>query len=235
MYYWGYYSSMIVLIPAIIFTFYAQISVKSNFDKYSKINNSLGMTGMEAARRMLEANGLGHLPINILNGNSLTNYYDPRNKTLNLSQEIYNSRSITACCVACHEVGHAIQDDLGYGPLRLRNTIVPVVNLSQNIAWPLIIIGMIFTFKAETQSIFFTIGVLCFVFVVLFHLITLPVELNASSRALEQLQELNMVNDADLVGSRKVLRAAAMTYIAALAAALANLLRVLLIVGGRRD
>ncbi len=233
--YWGYYSSMIVLIPAIIFTFYAQISVKNNFNKYSNINNSKGLTGMDAARIMLEANGLGRLPINMISGNSLTNYYDPRNKTLNLSQDVYSSRSITAMCVACHEVGHAIQDELGYGPLRLRNTIVPVVNLSQNIAWPLIIIGMIFTFKADTQSIFFTVGVLCFVFVVLFHLVTLPVELNASNRALEQLQELNMVNASDLTGSRKVLRAAAMTYVAALATALANLLRVLVIIGGRRD
>lgn len=233
--YWGYYSSMIVLIPAIIFTLYAQISVKTNFNKYSNINNSKGLTGMDAARIMLEANGLGRLPINMISGNSLTNYYDPRNKTLNLSQDVYSSRSITAMCVACHEVGHAIQDELGYGPLRLRNTIVPVVNLSQNVAWPMIIIGMIFTFKADTQSIFFTIGVLCFVFVVLFHLVTLPVELNASNRALEQLQELNMVNASDLVGSRKVLRAAAMTYIAALATALANLLRVLMIIGGRRD
>lgn len=226
---------MIVLIPAIIFTLYAQISVKTNFNKYSNINNSKGLTGMDAARIMLEANGLGRLPINMISGNSLTNYYDPRNKTLNLSQDVYSSRSITAMCVACHEVGHAIQDELGYGPLRLRNTIVPVVNLSQNVAWPMIIIGMIFTFKADTQSIFFTIGVLCFVFVVLFHLVTLPVELNASNRALEQLQELNMVNASDLVGSRKVLRAAAMTYIAALATALANLLRVLMIIGGRRD
>ena len=232
---YGYYSSMIVLIPAIIFTIWAQASVKSNFGKYSRISNSKGITGMQAAKAMLDANGLSGIPINIIQGNALTNYYDPRNKTLNLSDEVYNTASITAMCVACHEVGHAIQDDIGYGPLRFRNTLVPVVNLTQNLAWPLIIIGMILTFSADTQSIFFSLGVLCFVFVVLFHLVTLPVEFNASNRALEQLQELSLVNDQDYAGSKKVLKAAAMTYVAALATALANLLRILIIVGGRRD
>ena len=232
---YGYYSSMIVLIPAIIFTIWAQASVKSNFGKYSRISNSKGITGMQAAKAMLDANGLSGIPINIIQGNALTNYYDPRNKTLNLSDEVYNTASITAMCVACHEVGHAIQDDIGYGPLRFRNTLVPVVNLTQNLAWPLIIIGMILTFSADTQSIFFSLGVLCFVFVVLFHLVTLPVEFNASNRALEQLQELSLVNDQDYAGSKKVLKAAAMTYVAALATALSNLLRILIIVGGRRD
>ena len=232
---YGYYSSMIVLIPAIIFTIWAQASVKSNFGKYSRISNSKGITGMQAAKAMLDANGLSGIPINIIQGNALTNYYDPRNETLNLSDEVYNTASITAMCVACHEVGHAIQDDIGYGPLRFRNTLVPVVNLTQNLAWPLIIIGMILTFSADTQSIFFSLGVLCFVFVVLFHLVTLPVEFNASNRALEQLQELSLVNDQDYAGSKKVLKAAAMTYVAALATALANLLRILIIVGGRRD
>lgn len=232
---YGYYGSMIVLIPAIIFTIWAQASVKNNFRKYSNIANSKGITGMQAAKAVLDANGLSGIPINVVGGNSLTNYYDPRNKTLNLSSEVYSSASIASICIACHEVGHAIQDDIGYGPLRFRNTLVPVVNLTQNLAWPLIIIGMILTFSADTQSIFFSLGVLCFVFVVLFHLVTLPVEFNASDRALEQLQELSLVNEQDYAGSKKVLKAAAMTYVAALATALANLLRILIIVGGRRD
>jgi len=234
--YFGYYSSMIVLIPAIIFTFYCQAKINNAFRTYSNVRNSKGLTGAQAAARMMQANGID-VPINLINrGNALNNYYDPRKKTLNLSQEVANSASVASICIACHEVGHAIQDATSYAPLKTRNAIVPVVNLTQTLSWPLIILGMVLSFSYDTSNTFFFLGVMCFIVVVLFHLITLPVEFNASDRALNQLQELDMVDDADYIGCKKVLKAAAMTYVAALATAIANLLRILLIVGaGRRD
>ncbi len=223
-----------VLIPAIIFTMWAQGKVTSAFRVYSKERNSQGLTGFDAARRMLDANGLGNMPINIIGGNALTNYYDPRNKTLNLSSEVYSQPSIAAMCIACHEAGHAVQDAEHYGALVFRNTIVPVVNLTQKLAWPLIFIGLLMTTKSLYGTMIFNLGVICFVFVILFHLVTLPVEFNASNRAMTQMKELAMVNDADYAGSKKVLSAAAMTYVAALAVAVANLLRIL-IISGRRN
>ncbi len=231
----GYYSSMIVLVPAIIFTLFAQAQVKSAFNKYSQIANSLRITGFEAARRMLDANGLQGVAINIIGGNALNNYYDPRNKTLNLSSEVYQRPSIAAICIACHEAGHAVQDSERYTALVFRNSIVPLVNLTQHLSWPAIILGLILTTQTSFGSLLFNIGVLCFVFVVLFHLVTLPVEFNASNRALEQMQSLGMVDTSDYVGSKAVLRAAAMTYVAALAVAVANLLRILMMASNRRQ
>ena len=230
----GYYASMIVLIPAIIFTFVCQGRIRSAYSKYSRIANSRGLTGADAARRMMDANGLDNVTINILNGNSLTNYYDPKTKSLNLSRQVYGSDSIASVCIACHEVGHAIQDNLHYAPLVFRNSIVPLVNLTQMFSWPLIIFGMMLSFTSAYGSFMFNIGVLCFVFVIVFHLVTLPVEFNASNRALEQMRVLGMCNEDDYIGSRTVLRAAAMTYVAALATAVANLLRVLLMANRRR-
>jgi Zn-dependent membrane protease YugP len=172
----------------------------------------------------------------VLNGgNSLTNYYDPKTKSLNLSREVYGSNSVASVCIACHEVGHAIQDATHYAPLALRNGIVPVVNLTQMISWPLIFFGLIASSMSPYGSLMFDIGVLCFLVVIVFHLVTLPVEFNASNRALMNLRELGLVNEDDYVGSRTVLRAAAMTYVAALATAVASLLRVLILAGGRRD
>ncbi|MBQ0018641.1 MAG: zinc metallopeptidase [Clostridiales bacterium] len=228
-----YYLSMIVLLPAILFTFACQARIKAAYNKYSQIANSRGITGAEAALRMMQANGI-NVAINMINGQALQNYYDPRTKTLNLSQQVYNSCSIASVCIACHEVGHAIQDAQHYAPLAFRNGIVPVVNLAQTMSWPLIVFGMVMTTSSEYGSFLFNIGVICFLFVILFHLVTLPVEFNASNRALENLRELEMVNEDDYVGSRAVLRAAAMTYVAALATAVANLLRILIMAAGRR-
>ena len=197
--YYGYYDySWFVLLPAIIFTMICQARINSAYRTYSQVPCSTGVTGAEAARAMMDANGLRGVAINILNGgNSLVNYYDPKTKSLNLSREVYSSSSVSSVCIACHEVGHAIQDATHYAPLALRNGIVPVVNLT--------------------------------LFVIFFHLITLPVEFNASNRALANLRELHLVNEEDYVGSRTVLKAAAMTYVAALATAIASLLRVLVI------
>ncbi|ASS38061.1 zinc metallopeptidase [Mogibacterium pumilum] len=229
----GYYSSMIVMIPAMIFTMIVQARIKRAFSTYIDIENSKRITGFEAARRMLDANGLQQVPINILKGDALTNYYDPRNNTVNLSSEIYNQDSIASVCIACHEVGHAIQHATGYAPVKMRNALVPVTNFAQNASWPLILLGIFLSSTTQYGTMLFNIGILCFVAVVLFHIVTLPVELNASSRALQQMRSLDLVDAADYSGSKKVLSAAAMTYVAALATAAAALIRILLIRGNR--
>ena len=232
-YYYDY--SWFVLIPAMIFTFITQARISSAYRKYSRVANSRGITGGEAARRMMDANGLKDAKINIISGNSLTNFYDPKTKSLNLSREVFSTPSIASMCIACHEVGHAIQDAEHYAPLAFRNNIVPLVNLTQMMSWPLIFFGLVMSSMSPYGSMMFLIGVGCFMFVILFHLVTLPVEFNASNRALEQMRVLNMVNENDYVGSREVLRAAAMTYVAALATAVSSLLRILVLAGGRRD
>ena len=232
-YYYDY--SWFVLIPTILFTMITQARINNAYRTYSQVPVSTGISGAEAARAMMDANGLSGVAINVLNGgNSLTNYYDPKTKSLNLSREVYASRSVSAVCIACHEVGHAIQDATHYAPLALRNGIVPVVNLTQMVSWPLIFFGLIMSAASPYGSLMYLIGVVCFLFVIFFHLITLPVEFNASNRALENLRELRLVNEDDYIGSRAVLKAAAMTYVAALATAIASLLRVFVIAGSRR-
>lgn len=233
-YYYDY--SWFVLIPAMIFTFITQARISSAYRTYSRVANSHGITGGDAARRMMDANGLGNVKIKILNnGNSLVNFYDPKTKTLNLSREVYSTPSIASMSIACHEVGHAIQDATHYAPLAFRNGLVPIVNLTQMMSWPLIFFGLIMSTMSPYGSMMFMIGVGCFLFVILFHLVTLPVEFNASNRALEQMRVLGMVNENDYTGSREVLRAAAMTYVAALATAVSSLLRILVLAGGRRN
>ena len=228
----GYYSSMIVLIPAMIFTMIVQGRIKRAYSRYSQVENSRRLTGAQAARMMLDANGLSGVPINILNGgDDLNNYFDPRSNSVNLSQAVYHTDSIAAMCIACHEVGHAIQHATNYAPVRIRNGLVPLVNLTSTFSWPLIMLGLIFSTSSRYGSLLFNLGALCFVFVILFHLVTLPVELNASNRALKQMTSIGMVSDFDYSGSRKVLHAAAMTYVAALATAVASLIRILLIRG----
>lgn len=232
-YYYDY--SWIVLLPAIVFTMICQARISSAYRTYSQVPVSTGITGAQAARAMMDANGLSGVAINILNGgNSLTNFYDPKAKSLNLSREVYGSKSVAAVCIACHEVGHALQDAEHYAPLALRNGIVPLVNLTQMVSWPLIFFGLIMSTASPYGSLMFFIGVICFLVVIFFHLITLPVEFNASNRALANLRELRLVNEEDYVGSRTVLRAAAMTYVAALATAVASLLRVFVLAGDRR-
>lgn len=233
MFYYDY--SIIVLLPAIIFTFICQANIMNAYNRYSQIPNSTGITGAEAARRMMDANGLDGVAVNVINGgNQLTNFYDPRKKSLNLSRDVYSSNSVASVSIACHEVGHAIQDRQHYAPLVFRNGIVPFVNVMQMASWPLIIFGLILSASSSYGSMLFNIGVGCFLFVILFHLVTLPVEFDASNRALQQMRELKMVNEDDYVGSRTVLRSAAMTYVAALATAVASLLRILVLAGRRR-
>lgn len=219
-----YYLSMIVLIPAILLTFYAQFKVKSAYNKYSSIANSQKIPGSEAARIILERNGMGNMPINLIQG-SLTDNYNPQNKTLNLSAGVFNSPSIAALGIAAHECGHAIQDHEGYGLLRFRNSIVPAVNICSSLSWPMLIIGIILGAARLTD-----LGVILFLVVIVFHLVTLPVEVDASKRGLTLLSEYGLIdNKNDYNGAKAVLSAAAMTYLAALSMAIGNLIRMLML------
>ena len=228
-----YYGSMIILIPAIIFTMYAQSKINSNFRRYSNIRNARNMTGAEAARRMLDANGLTNVQIEQIRG-SLTDHYDPRKRVLRLSQSVYGVNSIAAVSVACHEAGHAVQHAESYKPLKIRNSIVPLVNFASSLTWPLVIIGILLLANGSYMGdLLFNIGVITMLAVILFHTVTLPVEFNASSRALRQMDDLGIITEEENKGASKVLRAAAMTYVAALATAIANLLRILAMRGSR--
>lgn len=228
-----YYGSMIILIPAIIFTMYAQSKVNSNFRRYSNIRNARNMTGAEAARRMLDANGLTNVQIEQIRG-SLTDHYDPRKRVLRLSQSVYGVNSIAAVSVACHEAGHAVQHAESYKPLKFRNSIVPLVNFASSLTWPLVILGILLLANGSYMGdLLFNIGVITMLAVILFHTVTLPVEFNASSRALRQMDDLGIITEEENKGASKVLKAAAMTYVAALATAIANLLRILVLRGNR--
>ena len=229
---YGYYydPTYILLIPAIILTLFAQAKVKSAYRKYSGVPNQRGITGMQAARRILDANGLGHVRIEMIPG-TLSDHYDPRDCVMRLSADVYNGTSVAAVSIAAHESGHAVQHATGYGLLKFRNTIVPVVNIASKLSWPLLIIGLLIASAGSlsTGYLLFDLGVLFFAGVVVFHLVTLPVELNASKRAIVQMQQLGIVGFDEVRGSKKVLSAAALTYVAALATAVLNLIRLLIL------
>ena len=224
MYYYDW--SYMLLLPAIIFTMYAQFKVQGNFKKYSNVRAMRGLTGAQAARRMLDAAGLNDVAIEQIRG-SLTDHYDPRAQVLRLSQTVYGVNSVAAVSVACHEAGHAIQHAEEYTPLLMRNNIVPLVNFASQLSWPLILFGIILGASSGIGDMLFMIGVIAFLAVILFHAITLPVEFNASSRAMAQMESLGIIMDDEKRGARKVLSAAAMTYVASLAMAIMNLIRIL--------
>ena len=232
MYFGMFDPTVILLIPAIAFTLYAQMKVKGAYNRYSGIRCRRGMTGCQVARRILDANGLGHVQVGITPG-VMTDHYDPVNDVMNLSPDVYNGTSIAAVSIAAHESGHAIQDSKAYGMLRFRSALAPVTNFASSASWILILAGFVIiaTGKITTGNFVFDIGILLFAVVVLFHLVTLPVELNASRRAIEQLTGLGIIDSTEVKGARKVLSAAAMTYIAALATAVLQLIRLLLIRG----
>ena len=219
--------TMIVLLPAILLAVWAQNKVKSTFEQYSQVRSRRGITGREAARAILTSYGLGSMPIKPIAG-QLTDHYDPQSRSLSLSEPVYDSTSIAAIGVAAHEVGHAVQHATGYKPLALRNSIVPVVNLTNMASWPLFLMGLI-----AGNSRLMNIGILLFVGVVVFHLVTLPVELDASRRALKVLSSNGMMDGEEVTGARKVLGAAAMTYVAALVQSVLQLVRLLLLRNSR--
>lgn len=217
----GYYSSYIIFVlPALLFAGYAQMKITNTFNKYLKVSSNTGFTGAQVARLILDRNGLNDVNVEQVGGN-LTDHYDPRTRILRLSQNVYGGSSVAAMSVAAHEVGHAIQHSEGYLPLILRNNIAPVANIGSRMVWIFIILG--FVLNATT---FINIGILLFLGVVLFQIITLPVELNASKRALVQLE--NGISPVEnLKPAKQVLRAAALTYVAATLTAIAELLRIL--------
>ncbi|NLC78169.1 MAG: zinc metallopeptidase [Ruminococcaceae bacterium] len=214
---------LILVIPAFLFSLIAQWSVQATFKKYSKVTTQRGVTGFDTARTILDANGLQSIAIEHISG-SLTDHYDPKAGVIRLSDATYSSTSVAASGVAAHEAGHAVQYAVGYKPIKLRAAIIPVTNIGANLSWPAILLGLILSL-----DILITIGILLFSFSVIFQLITLPVEFNASRRAVAVLDERDILFDDELGGAKKVLRAAAMTYVAALAVSIANLLRLVLL------
>ncbi len=227
--------TVILIIPAIIFAMWAQGKVQNTFNKYSKIMNARGMTGAEAARLILDRNGLRNVRIQHISG-SLTDNFDPRTNVVSLSDATYASNSIGAIGVAAHECGHAVQYATGYTPIRVRNGIYPVVNFCSKLSMPIILIGFILTAFGGIAPLIIDFGILLYCATVLFQLVTLPVEFNASNRALKTLESYNMLTGNELDGAKKVLSAAAMTYVAAAFSAIMTLLRLILISrNSRRD
>lgn len=202
--------------------------VKSTFNKYSKVKSLSGMTGAQAAERILHSAGIYDVTVMHVSGN-LTDHYDPRNKTLKLSDSIYSQSSVAAIGVAAHECGHAIQHDKGYVPLKLRTAFVPVANIGSTVAWPLIILGVILSWSQPLINL----GIILFSFAVIFQLITLPVEFNASARAVRILNDTGILYGEEVTHTKKVLSAAALTYVAAAAASILQLLRLVILFGGR--
>ena len=229
--------TILIVMPAMLFALWAQFRVKSTFEHYSKVIGRRGYTGASAARRLLDANGLHNVGITTVQG-ELTDHYDPRNKTLYLSGTVYHSQSAAAIGVACHEAGHAIQDAKSYAPLKLRMSIIPVCNIGSRLAFPLFLIGLLLANAAKMPNtagdVFMLLGIAMFSLSTLFQLITLPVEFNASARAMDGMRSCGLLADDELAGARRVLSAAAMTYVAALATSLLSLLRLIVIASNSR-
>ena len=226
--YYGFdYSYLIYVMPALLFALWAQANVKSTFSKYSKVPSAKGMTGYDAARLILDANGLSHVRVEAVAGD-LTDHYDPRANVIRLSETVFGVSTAAAVGVAAHEAGHAVQYAVGYYPIRIRTAIIPVTRLGSTLAFPLVLLGLLFSFPSIAM-----IGVILFGAAVLFQLVTLPVEFNASRRAVAALADSGM-GDENVQAAKKVLTAAALTYVAALATAIGNFLRLLSIANRSR-
>lgn len=234
--FWG-DTTILVLIPAMIFAFWAQIRVNSTFKKYSRVPSRRGLTGAEAARRVLDANGLRHITIERVHGH-LTDHFDPKAGVIRLSDATYASTSVAAIGVAAHEAGHAVQHAEGYVPIKVRAAIIPLTRFGSFLAMPLFLIGLFMGSGSYLGygigTIFMVTGILFFSFSTLFQLVTLPTEFNASARAMKALEDGGLLADDELPGAKATLSAAAMTYVAALASSLASLLRLILIFNRRR-
>ena len=222
----------LILIPCIILSYWASSNVNATFNRYSKLISARRLTGAQAAQRVLAANGVTGVRIERIAGN-LTDHYDPRANVIRLSDSVYDNCSTAAIGVACHEAGHAVQYAVNYAPIKLRAAIIPVTNFGSRLAMPLILLGVVLSSVSYSWYSFVYVGILCFSLSLVFQLVTLPVEFNASSRALKAIESGNLLTGEELVGARKTLRAAAMTYVAATAVALGQLVRLLLIFGRR--
>ncbi len=238
-YYYFDWSYLVLVVPALLFSLWASARVNSTFKKYSAMRNAPGMTGAEAARAVLNANGVTDVRIEYVSGN-LTDHYDPKNKVIRLSQDVYDAATPAAVGVAAHEAGHAAQYAAHYLPIRIRAAIIPATNIGSKLSVPLIILGLllpglrIFAPYTEFFNLIAWIGVACYSLCVLFQLVTLPTEFNASRRAVTAIERCGLLLPEEQQGAKKVLKAAALTYVAALSASLAQLLRLIIIVGGRQ-
>jgi len=225
---------IVLILPAVLLSMWASANVNNVYKKYSTVFSSRGLTAADAARRVLNANGLQHVRVERVSG-ELTDHYDPKDNVIRLSDSVCGSSSTAAIGVACHEVGHAIQYAEGYAPVKLRSAIVPVTNLGARLSVPLIMIGLLLGSLSQLFIYLAYIGVALYALSAVFQLVTLPTEFDASRRALVSIQELSLLSDEELTGAKKVLRAAALTYVAALAVTVMQLLRFVLLVNRRRN
>ncbi len=227
------YTYLIFVLPCLLLSLWASANVNTTFKKYSQQFSRRGLTGAQAAQRVLSANGVQGVRIERVSGN-LTDHYDPKSNVIRLSDSVYDSTSTAAIGVACHEAGHAVQYAQSYAPIKLRAAIVPITNIGSRLAMPLILLGLLLSFGEQVSFTFVYLGIACFGLSVLFQLITLPVEFNASRRALVAIEAGQLLTEEEHRGAKKTLTAAALTYVAATAVALAQLLRLLVLFGGRR-
>ena len=234
--YYGYGLDMTyitLVLPCILLSLWASSNVNNTFKKYEKQLNRRGITGAEAAMRVLTVNGVQGVRIDRVSG-SLTDHFDPRTNVIRLSDKVYNATSTAAIGVACHEAGHAVQYAEGYAPIKLRAAIIPITNFGSKIAMPLILAGILFTSLGQFSTLLVELGIAAFSLSLVFQLVTLPVEFNASRRAMKAIEATGILTEEEQQGARKTLKAAAMTYVAATAVALAQLLRLVMLFGGRR-
>ena len=234
LYYYGFDMTYIILVlPCLILSIWASTNVNSTFRKYDKVHSLRRITGADAAQRVLSANGVTGVRIERVGGN-LTDHFDPRTNVIRLSDAVYSSTSCAAIGVACHEAGHAVQYARNYAPIKLRAAVIPATNLGSKLAMPLILLGLLFSYMGNMSYWLIYAGIACFGLSLVFQLITLPVEFNASRRAMQAIESANILTDEEQRGARKTLTAAALTYVAATAVALMQLLRLILLFGGRR-
>ena len=233
-YYYGFdWTYIVIVLPCILLSMWTSSSVNSTFNKYAKVDSIRHLTGAEAAQRVLSANGVRGVRIERVSGN-LTDHFDPKTNVIRLSDSVHSSTSVAAIGVACHEAGHAVQYAQNYGPIKLRAAIIPVTNIGSKLAMPLILAGIVLSFLGNLSYGLVYLGIACFSLSLVFQLVTLPVEFNASRRAMAAIESSGLLTAEEQRGAQKTLKAAAMTYVAATAVALAQLIRLLVIFGGRR-
>jgi len=232
-YYYFDWTYVVLVLPCVLLSLWASANVNGTFRKYSQQLSSRRITGAEAAARVLSANGVRGVQIMRISGN-LTDHFDPRTNVIRLSDNVYDSSSTAAIGVACHEAGHAVQYAVDYAPIKLRAAIIPITNFGSQLAMPLILIGLLLSYAASFSYVLVYAGIACFGLSLVFQLVTLPVEFNASRRAMEAIRGAGLLTEEEQRGARKTLTAAALTYVAATATALAQLLRLLIIFGGHR-
>ncbi len=234
-YFYGFdWTYLVIVLPCVLLSLWASSSVKSTFNKYSSQYSIRRITGADAARRVLAHNGVGGVRIERVSG-SLTDHYDPKANVIRLSDAVFDSTSTAAIGVACHEAGHAVQYAQNYAPIKLRAVIIPATNIGSKLAMPLILLGLVLTFLESFSFTLIYLGIACFALSLVFQLITLPVEFNASRRAIAAIEQGGILTQEEQIGAKKTLKAAAMTYVAATAVALAQLVRLLILFGRRSD